>query len=102
MTAAYVATVRPRGDPSGVGETRVVRFSVRTILTVIGLVVATWALLSMVAIARQVIIWVLVAIFLSLALNPAVEFFMRHGVKRRGAAAGLTFVLAVSAIALIA
>ena len=32
------------------------------------------------------ITWVLVSIFLALALNPAVEWFMRHGVKsaRRG------------------
>src|SRR5436189_240196 len=66
-------------------QERVVRFSVRSVLTVIALVVATWALLSLIAITGQVIAWVLVSIFLALALNPAVEWFTRHGIKRRGA-----------------
>jgi predicted PurR-regulated permease PerM len=82
-------------------QERVVRFSLRTVFAVIGLVIAAWALLSIVAITRQVITWVLVSIFLALALNPAVEWFMRHGVKRRGYAAGLTFVLALIAIGAI-
>ena len=76
-----------------------VRFSVRTVLAVIGLVIAAWALLSIVAITRQVISWLLVSIFLALALNPAVEWFMRHGVRRRGHAAGITYALALVAVA---
>jgi len=65
---------------------------------VIGFVIAAWALLSIIAITRQVISWILVSIFLALALNPAVDWFMRHGVKRRGYAAGLTYVLALVVI----
>ena len=76
-----------------------VRFSLRTVLAVIGLVIAAWALLSIIAVTRQVITWILVAIFLAMALNPAVDWFMRHGVKKRGYAAGLTFVIALAAIA---
>ena len=75
-----------------------VRFSVRTVLAVIGFVIAAWALLSIIAITRQVISWILVSIFLALALNPAVEWFMRRGVKKRGYAAGLTYVLALLVI----
>ena len=63
-----------------------IRFSVRTVLAVIGLVIAAWALLTMISATRQVISWVLVSIFLAMALNPAVEWFMRHGVKKRGQA----------------
>jgi predicted PurR-regulated permease PerM len=81
-----------------VTEERVVRFSVRSVLTVIGLVIAAWAMLSILTITRQVIAWILVSIFLALALNPAVEWFMRHGIKRRGAAAAVTFILAIGAI----
>jgi predicted PurR-regulated permease PerM len=81
-----------------VSQERVVRFSLRTVLAVIGLVIAAWALLSILAITGQVISWILVSIFLAMALNPAVEWFMRHGVKRRGYAAGLTYVLALVAI----
>ena len=78
-----------------------VRFSVRSVLVVIALVIAAWALLSILDVTRQVISWILVSIFLALALNPAVEWFMRHGVKKRGYAAGLTYVLALVAIAAI-
>lgn len=77
------------------------RFSVRTVLVVIGLVIAAWALLSIIAITRQVISWLLVSIFLALALNPAVEWFMRRGVTRRGYAAALTYALALVAIGAI-
>jgi predicted PurR-regulated permease PerM len=80
---------------------RVVRFSLRTVLAVIGLVIAAWALLSIIAVTRQVISWVFVSIFLAMALNPAIDWFMRHGIKKRGYAAGLTFVLALAAIAAI-
>jgi predicted PurR-regulated permease PerM len=83
------------------GQDRVVRFSVRTVLAVIALVIAAWALLSLLSVTRQVITWLLVALFLAMALNPAVEWFMRHGVKKRGYAAGLTYVLALAGIAAI-
>ena len=79
-----------------------VRFSVRSVLVVIGLVIAAWALLTILSITRHVLTWVLVALFLAMALNPAVDWFMRHGVKRRGYAAGLTFVIAFAVIAGIA
>ena len=42
--------------------------------------------------------WILIAVFLSLALNPAVEWLQRHGVRRRGLAVGLTFIVALGAI----
>jgi predicted PurR-regulated permease PerM len=83
------------------GQERVVRFSVRTVLAVIALVIAAWALLTVVSATRQVITWVLVSLFLAMALNPAVEWFMRHGIKKRGYAAGLTYILALIAIGAI-
>jgi predicted PurR-regulated permease PerM len=83
------------------GQERVVRFSVRTVLAVIALVIAAWALLTVVAATRQVITWILVSLFLAMALNPAVDWFMRHGVKRRGYAAGLTYAFALIAIGAI-
>src|SRR5689334_11328842 len=94
--------VRLRRDPSAMGEERVVRFSVRSIVIVIGLVIAAWALLTVLSITRHVLTWILVALFLAMALNPAVEWFMRRGVTRRGYAAGLTFLIALAVIAGIA
>jgi predicted PurR-regulated permease PerM len=79
-------------------EERVVRFRATTILTVLALTIAVVMLLQLVWLARQVLTWLLIAIFLALALNPLVEWFQRHGIRRRGLAAGLTFILALSAI----
>jgi predicted PurR-regulated permease PerM len=80
-------------------EERVVRFRATTILAVLGISIAIAVLLEIVWIARQVLAWILIALFLALALNPAVEWFQRHGVRRRGLAAGITFLLVLGAIA---
>ena len=80
-------------------EERVVRFRATTILAVLGIAIAVALLLQVIWIARQVLAWILIAVFLTLALNPAVEWFQRHGVPRRGLATALTFLLALAAIA---
>ena len=59
---------------------RSVRFPVRTILTVLGMVIAVAILLWVIWISRHVITWILIALFLALALNPAVDWMQRHGV----------------------
>jgi predicted PurR-regulated permease PerM len=59
----------------------VIRFPVRTILTVLGLIVAVWAVLHVLVIARSVVVYVLIAIFLTLAINPLVAWLMRRGVR---------------------
>jgi predicted PurR-regulated permease PerM len=80
---------------TSVPEERLVRFRAATVLTVLGLAIAVFALLEIVLIARQVLTWVLIAVFLTLALNPLVDWFQRHGIPRRGFAAALTFLLAL-------
>ena len=79
-------------------EERVVRFRAATILTVLALTIAVVLLLQLVWVARQVLTWLLIAIFLALALNPLVEWFQRHGIHSRGVASAVTFLLAVGAI----
>jgi predicted PurR-regulated permease PerM len=83
-------------------EERVVRLRATTILAVLGITIAVAIFLEVVWIARQVLTWILIALFLTMALNPAVDWFQRHGVKRRGLAAGLTFLLAIGSIAALA
>jgi predicted PurR-regulated permease PerM len=70
---------------------RVIRVPPRTTLSVmavglslVGLLVVLWA-------ARQVLTWILIALFLALAINPWVEFLQRRVVHRRGLAAALGF-----------
>jgi predicted PurR-regulated permease PerM len=54
-------------------------------LAVVGLLAVIWE-------ARQVITWILVALFLALAVNPLVDWLQRHGIRRRGVAAAVAFL----------
>jgi predicted PurR-regulated permease PerM len=76
---------------------RVVDIRPRTILQVLGIVLATLAIIAFVYLAWHIITWILVAAFLALALNPAVDHIERRGLKR-GYASGIVFVVAVAAI----
>ena len=80
-------------------EERLVRFRPRAILIVLGIILAGVVLIEIVQAAQSVLIWIFVAIFLALALNPAVEGLQRRGVARRGLAVTIVFVGAILAIA---
>lgn len=76
-------------------------FPVKTTLTVLGLIVAVWALLHVILIARSVIVYVLIAIFLTLAINPLVAWLMQRGLHSRGLASATACLLVLIAIAAI-
>ncbi len=79
-------------------EERIVRIRPSTVLAVLGLTFGFLLLLYLTWVARQVLTWMLVALFLALALNPAVEFFQRRGLKWRGLSVAVTFLLTIGAI----
>ena len=54
----------------------------RTILTVDAVVIVTWVLYRLVGRLREVILWILIAAFIALVLNPSVNFLQRHGFRR--------------------
>jgi predicted PurR-regulated permease PerM len=76
MSREYVVTVRPR-----------------TVFTVVSILLATVVLVWLVLRSQEVLIWAFVSLMLALALNPGVELLMRHGVRRRGAATGIVYLL---------
>jgi predicted PurR-regulated permease PerM len=80
---------------------RVVTFRPRTVLTVaailLGIAIALWV----VWISRRVVVWMLVSLLLALALNPAVDALQRRGIRRRGGAVSIVYLVAVSIIAAI-
>jgi predicted PurR-regulated permease PerM len=78
---------------------RVVSFRPRTVLIVIGILIAVAALLKILWISRHVVSWIFIAMFLTLALNPAVDRLERRFGDRRGAATAVVFVAALVAIA---
>jgi predicted PurR-regulated permease PerM len=83
-------------------EERLVHFRPRTVLVVLGIILAAVVMIRIVQAAQGVLIWIGVAVFLALALNPAVEWLMQRGIQRRGVAVAITFVGAILAIAALA
>ena len=73
----------------------------RTILGVLGLILAVAVLVEIVLISRQVLTWIVIGIFFTLALNPLVDWFMHRGVKRRGYSVGIVYVLVFAAVGLV-
>jgi predicted PurR-regulated permease PerM len=65
------------------------------VLSVLAIIVAVAVVLEVIWIARHVLIWIVISLFLALALNPAVEWFQRHGIPRRGWATALTYLLTI-------
>ena len=81
-------------------EVRVVTVRPRTIFVVLGLVVLVGLVLLLLFLAWQVLTWILIAILLAAALNPAVERIEQRGLGRPWAA-GIVFLLALLALGLV-
>src|SRR6266545_3203136 len=79
---------------------RLVHFRPRTVLVVIGILVAVFAILQVLWIARHILAWIFIALFLALALNPAVDRVERR-LKRRGLATGIVYMAALAVIVAI-
>jgi predicted PurR-regulated permease PerM len=96
---ARKSTVRSDSDAPFVADqpVRVVEFRPRTVLRVVGILLASAIVLEVVLVSRHVISWMFIALFLALALNPAVDLLERR-IKRRGLATGLVCVAALLAV----
>jgi predicted PurR-regulated permease PerM len=73
----------------------------RTVFMVVGILLGAAAFVWVVLKAEQVLVWTFTSLLLALALNPAIEVFQRLGVRRRGAAAALVYLVATVFIAAI-
>jgi predicted PurR-regulated permease PerM len=81
-------------------EVRVVTVRPSTVLSVLGITALVVAVFLLVFLAWHVLTWILIAMFLAAALNPAVVALERRGM-RRGTAASLVFALALLLLAAI-
>jgi predicted PurR-regulated permease PerM len=82
-----------------VGAERTVDFRTRTIVRVFGTAVLVAILLELLWIARHVLIWVLIALFLAVALDPFVSWVERRGRVKRGAAIAIVYLILALVIA---
>ncbi len=91
----------PGATEAGAGSARVVVvFHPRSVLTALGVLVAVVAAIEFMLLAQAGLTLVMVALFLALALNPAVEFLQRRGL-RRGMAVGAVYVVSLAVFALL-
>src|SRR3954454_23922027 len=88
-------------DRSGAPE-RVVDLRPRTILRVLLIVLGVAIALEVIWIARHVLAWVLIAVFLALALDPLVGAIERRTKLNRGAAIGVAYLICAVVIAGVA
>lgn len=72
----------------------------RTVVMVLAITVGVFLVLALGYLAWQAISWILIATFLAMALNPAVELFERRGLSR-GFASAAVFLLAVAFFGLL-
>lgn len=79
----------------------VVLFQPRSILTALGVLLAVVAAIEFMLLAQAGLTLIMIALFLALALNPAVEFVQRRGMKKRAPAVGAVYLLALAVLALL-
>jgi predicted PurR-regulated permease PerM len=82
-------------------QTRVVDVRTRTVLRVLGLIIGIALVLEVIWISRHVISWLIISLFLALALNPLVVWIQRRGHMSRGAAIGVAYFIVALAIVAI-
>jgi predicted PurR-regulated permease PerM len=82
-----------------VAEDRVVDFRPSTIFRVILIVIAVAVTLEVIWIARHVLAWLVIALFLALALNPLVGWLQHRARLGRGTAIALAYAILIVAIA---
>jgi len=82
MPPQHVVTIRPR-----------------TVLMVVGILLAVAVLVQVALVAERALIWALIALFLAMALNPAVDWLQEHGVRWRGVATAVVYLAVVAVIA---
>lgn len=77
---------------------RVIHIRPRSIALVVAIVLVFALALQVVLIAGQVIVWIFIALFLALAINPLVEWLQRKGVRRHGLAVAIAFSVVLLAL----
>ncbi|HEX6664445.1 MAG TPA: AI-2E family transporter [Gaiellaceae bacterium] len=76
---------------------RDVDFRPRTVLRVVGILLAIAVVLEIIWISRHVLTWIFIALFLALALNPAVDWLERR-TQRRGFATAIVTIAAIACL----
>jgi predicted PurR-regulated permease PerM len=88
-----------RTIPPDAGPEHVVTIRPRTVLMVALVLLGVAATVNVVLMSERVLVWMFVSLLLALALNPAIDMLQRHGVRRRGAAAAIVYLMVTAFLA---
>ena len=77
---------------------RVVEFRTRTILRVLAVAIAVAVVIEVILISRHVISWLIISLFLALALDPFVSWIQQHSRFGRGSAIGVAYLVVAAVI----
>ena len=80
---------------------RVVEIRTRTILRTLAIVIAVGLTLAVIWVARHVLVWVVIAAFLALALDPLVNFIQHRGKLKRAPAIVVAYLLTLAVMAAV-
>ncbi|HXY85905.1 MAG TPA: AI-2E family transporter [Gaiellaceae bacterium] len=80
---------------------RVVHFRPRTVLVVTGVILSVAAILEVIWVSRHILAWIVIALFLALALNPLVDRLERRFHGHRALAASIVMLGTVAVVAAI-
>lgn len=88
--------------PTPAATERFVSFRPRALLSAVAVLFALAVAGYIFYVSRRIVAWTFVALFLALAINPAVEWLHRHRVPKRGLAVAIVFGLALVLFAALA
>jgi predicted PurR-regulated permease PerM len=74
-------------------QARLVDVRTRTVLRVLGVIIGVAVVLEVIWISREVVTWVLISLFLALALDPFVSWIERRGHIGRGGSIGIAYLV---------
>jgi predicted PurR-regulated permease PerM len=86
------------GWRSGFPPERVLRLYLRTLLLVLGVLLGVGIVLWLVLATHRIIVWLLIALFLAVAINPLVALLERRGVRPHGIAVTVALLILAGAL----
>jgi predicted PurR-regulated permease PerM len=86
-----------QGTRVGLPE-RVLRLYLRTLLLVLAVLLGVALVLWLVLATHRIIVWLLIAIFLAVAINPLIALLERRGVRPRGVAVTVGLFVLIGAL----
>jgi predicted PurR-regulated permease PerM len=77
---------------------RIVRMYLRTVLSLTAAIIGVFCVLYLLWLTRQILVWLMIAVFLAVALDPLVSWLQRHGLRSRGLAVLGALLLVLGAV----